>query len=1010
MLSSRDVRRQFIDFFRDRHGHAEVPSSPVVPHDDPTLLFTNAGMNQFKDVFLATGSREFTRAVDTQKCIRAGGKHNDLEDVGKDTYHHTFFEMLGNWSFGDYFKAQAIAWAWELLTQVWGLDPSRLHASYFQGDDSEGLKPDTEARDLWRQFLPDERIHPGNKKDNFWEMGDTGPCGPCSEIHYDDTPDQSGGPLVNAGDPNVIEIWNLVFIQFNRGGDGKLTPLPARHVDTGMGFERIVRFLQGKKSNYDTDVFSPLFVAIAEVTGAPAYAGSLTDPIDIAYRVIADHIRCLTFALTDGAVPSNEGRGYVLRRILRRAFRHGRQTLGLHEPFLYRLVPAVAEAMGDAFPELKKGSQRTAELIQQEEQSFGRTIDRGIALFGLAAAEAFEAQLEKEGKRRQVAPSDWEQRGDAWRDIFGNWEYKDERGSAVATMAILIEEAPRKCVLVNVPHDSSELKHLVKRFCDVQPQIAAADAFQLYDTYGFPLDLTQVMAEERGMTVDVEGFDKLMAEARQRSRAVGGEADARQSLVQIVQQQDLPATEFVGYTKTSLSIETPLELFVDTSGQYERTLEATAGQQVAVVVSHTPFYAEAGGQVGDTGWIEVDTAKVRVRDTLKVGDVYFHLGEIESGELGAIHAAKVTLKVDDERRRKIMANHTSTHILNRALRVYVNVEADQKGSLVDDEKLRFDFSHHAAVTLEQIEKVQKQANEDIAADLPVYYDYAPQQEALKIKNLRAVFGEKYPPRVRVVSIGAAVQDLLAKPNDDRWLNHSIEFCGGTHLSRTGEAQALVIVSEEAVGKGVRRITALTGAAARQAQTDAQMLLDRVRAIKQAQNSDEQNLPSEIAELSTAIEQATLPATARAGLRGELAELTEIVKQIEKKRSKEAAGQVVEIARKIADEQSGEVIVARVDDADGNQVRTAMDVIRSKHPAAALLLAGVADGKVSIVASVPAEKISKGLKAGDWVREVAKVVGGGGGGRPDMAQAGGKDPGKVDEAIETARAFASQKLA
>jgi len=384
VLTSKQIRQDFIDYFVKNAGHTFVPSSPVVPHDDPTLLFTNAGMNQFKDVFLGQGTRPYTRAVNSQKCIRAGGKHNDLEDVGKDTYHHTFFEMLGNWSFGDYFKAEAIAWAWDLLVNVWKLDPERLHATYFEGDPSENLQPDLEARDIWLKYLPPQRVHPGTKKDNFWEMGDTGPCGPCSEIHYDDTPDKVGTQLVNAGDPRVIEIWNLVFIQFNRGNDGKLTPLPAKHVDTGMGFERIVRVIQGKTSNYDTDIWTPIFDAIQKQAGTRQYTGKLDDHIDVAYRVIADHIRCLTMAITDGAVPSNEGRGYVLRRILRRAVRHGHQTLGVKDAWLHELVPTVVDTLGDAFPELKKNPERVALVIRSKEEAFLKTLDRGLQLYDIA--------------------------------------------------------------------------------------------------------------------------------------------------------------------------------------------------------------------------------------------------------------------------------------------------------------------------------------------------------------------------------------------------------------------------------------------------------------------------------------------------------------------------------------------------------------------------------------------------------------------------------------------------
>ncbi|MEX2388541.1 MAG: alanine--tRNA ligase [Phycisphaeraceae bacterium] len=937
MPASHEIRQQFIDYFRDKHGHTFVPSSPVVPHDDPTLLFANAGMNQFKDVFLATGKRDYTRAVNSQKCIRAGGKHNDLEDVGKDTYHHTFFEMLGNWSFGDYFKKEAIGWAWDLLTNVWGLDKTRLHVTVFAGDDREDLDRDEEAASLWRSEtdIDPAHIHLGDKKDNFWEMGDTGPCGPCSEIHIDLTPDKTGGPLVNAGDPRVIEIWNLVFIQYNRNAAGLLTPLPNKHVDTGMGFERLCAVLQGKTSNYDTDVFAPLFKAISNVTGARPYAGKMDDAVDMAHRVIADHIRTLTFALTDGAVPSNEGRGYVLRRILRRAFRHGRQTLDQHEPFLYKLVPAVVDAMRDAFPELAKNPQHVAEVIQDEEQSFARTIDRGIALFDEAA----------------------------------------KRGG---------------------------------------DRIRAEDAFMLYDTYGFPLDLTQVMAEERGLAVDVKGFNALMEEARTRSRAGGGAGtDARQSLIEIVQQQSLPATQFTGYDRTRDEVTTACRVFGHRqSNGYETLKELTAGMHGAVAVASTPFYAEAGGQVGDQGTITLDDGRTvfKVQDTIRVGETTFHLGLMEEGELAACDQCTLTLTVDEDRRRKIMRNHTGTHLMNLALRHHVSPTADQRGSLVDDEKTRFDFSHNEALKEDQVQAVEQHVREQIDADLPVYTNYAPQEEALKINGLRAVFGEKYPPKVRIVSVGVPVDDLLAQPDKPEWPKYSIEFCGGTHLQRSSDLEDFTIISEEAVAKGIRRVTAITGELAKQAHAAAQRLQRELDAMRgSTEDAAEQRDRNDISELVQEINGATIPLVARRRLHAAVADIQQALKEQDKQRNQAQTQTVVEDARELAESAEGDVIVARMDGVDGNVLRTAIDVLRKKRPDAALLLAGVESGKVAIVASVPEPRIKQGLKAGDWVREVAKVVGGGGGGRPDMAQAGGKDPSKIEDAIDTARQFAARKV-
>jgi len=915
MPSSNEIRQQFIDYFVQKCGHTFAPSSPVVPHDDPTLLFANAGMNQFKPYFLGTEQPPYPRAANTQKCIRAGGKHNDLEDVGKDTYHHTFFEMLGNWSFGDYFKAEAIDWAWDLLVNVWGLDPERLHATYFEGDESEGLEPDDEAKQLWLKYLPAERVHPFDKKDNFWEMGDTGPCGPCSEIHYDGTPGKDGGAKVNADDPDVIEIWNLVFIQFNRGQDGNLASLPAKHVDTGMGFERIARVLQDKTSNYDTDIFTSLFAAIQSVTGARGYDGgdgTLENPIDIAYRVIADHIRTLTFALTDGAHCGNIGRDYVLRRILRRAVRYGKQTLGVNEPFFYKLVPAVVDAMGDAFPELKKNPDKVAAELKDEEESFGKTLDRGIALFEQAAS-----------------------------------------GTNV---------------------------------------ISGDDAFELYATYGFPLDLTQLMADEAGKSVDVDSFNKRWEEHQQISKAGEDNTDLTGAMVEIVQKEKLGATEFVGYEDKQWAGKTSVRFFC-------------LGDLAGLVTGATPFYAESGGQVGDTGVITCEGGKLHVTDTQKVGDVFFHLGKLE-GDFPDGEEAELTFTVDQSRRDKIMANHTTTHVMNRALRCHVNKEADQKGSLVDEEKLRFDFSHGSALSTDEMEAVETQVNNDIAADLPVYYDFAPQEEALNINGLRAVFGEKYPPSVRVVSIGAPVKDLLANPDNSEWANLSIEFCGGTHLPKTGDAEGFVIVSEEAVSKGVRRITALTGAAAHQSTAQAEMLLSRAEALK---NATDQQLHDGVAEVSKALIEKQLPSLLRNKIRNELAELQKVLKQQEKAKAKETAGDVVEMARQVADEADGDLIVAKLEGIDGKMLRTAMDVICKKKPDSALLLGSVAGDKVAFLAAVPKPLIAKGLKAGDWVREVAKVAGGGGGGRPDMAQAGGKDPAKIDEALDTGKQFAAAKL-
>jgi alanyl-tRNA synthetase len=718
MRTANEIRQQFIDFFVKKHGHTAVPSSSVVPHGDDTLLFTNAGMNQFKDVFLGTGTRPYKRAVDTQKCIRAGGKHNDLDDVGRDTYHHTFFEMLGNWSFGDYFKKEAIAWAWELLTEVWGLDKSRLHATVFEGDAEFGLAPDDEAATLWRSEtdIDPTHIHRGNKKDNFWEMGETGPCGPCTEIHIDRTPDKSGGRLVNAGAAEVIEIWNLVFIQFNRGEDKKLAPLPAKHVDTGMGFERITALLQGKVSNYDTDVFTPLFEAIYLTTRAPAYTGKLDDLKDTAYRVIADHIRALTFALTDGAVPSNEKRGYVLRSILRRAERYGRQYLGTTEPFLHELVPTVVEVMGGAFPELKRKPGKVAQVIREEEQQFLRTLDRGIKLFQDVARRT-----------------------------------RDGGGTV----------------------------------------ISGDDTFDLHTTYGFFPDITQQMAAEVGMTVDMERYEERMRDFKEES------GKDRKKLVLTAVSGELPATDdsakYGSLSATGRLLGWVKDNAVIRSGRLEE------GEEGALLLDRTNFYAEQGGQVGDRGVIETATGRFTVQDTQKLGDSVVHLGVVRAGNLECGQPA--TLRVVD--RSATMRNHTATHLLNWALRHVLGNHVEQKGSLVDADKTRFDFSHDKPLAHEEITEIESLVNERILGDLPVTPVTRPLAEAKKIPGVRAVFGEKYPDPVRVLLIGAERPEQ-ATPE------HSVEFCGGTHLTRTGQAGFFKIISQEGVAKGVRRITAVTG--------------------------------------------------------------------------------------------------------------------------------------------------------------------------------------------------------
>lgn len=948
MRRADQIRREFLDFFAGK-GHAVVPASPVIPHDDPTLLFTNAGMNQFKDVFLGSGARPYKRAADTQPCIRAGGKHNDLDDVGLDTYHHTCFEMLGNWSFGDYFKAEAIEWAWELLTRVWGLDPTRLHATYFEGDPQQGVPTDTEARDLWQKIagLPDTHVHPGNRKDNFWEMGETGPCGPCSEIHIDLTPDKSGGKLVNAGDARVMEIWNLVFIQFNRNPDQSLTPLPARHVDTGMGFERVSAVIQGKRSNYDTDVFTPLFAAIREVTGAPAYGGSLPGPtptpaemVDVAYRVIADHIRTLTFAISDGCLPDKDGRGYVLRRILRRAVRYGWQCLNMHAPFVHKLVPAVTETLGEAFPGLRKNPERVVAALREEEESFGRTLERGIALFDEAA-------------------------GFAKRDHHG--------------------------------------------------EIRGADAFKLHDTFGFPIDLTQIMAGERGLRVDIGEYERLMEEAKSRARAAGRSGITALATLRADQITALGATDDgpkYSQDKLTATVQGVIRLEPDRAtilaGQ-----PLGPGDSGALVLDRTCFYAEQGGQVGDTGLITGGGVRFEVEATTRVGETVLHIGMLLSGEVRSGQALDLEVHPHRNQTRK---NHTGTHVLNWALREVLGEHVQQKGSLVDAEKTRFDFAHPRPLSGEEVERVEALCRAQIAQRLTVYDRNVPQSDALRINGLRAVFGEKYPELVRVVSIGVPVEELLARPEAPEWRKFSIEFCGGTHVRSSGEIEGLAITAEESVAKGIRRVVALTGSSADLASRVGQSHVQRAQELKRLSGAE---LGENLVALQNTLASAVIPLRDRAQIRDLIAELQGLVKQ----QQKAAAADSLAIARQRVEQliAAGEtvggvaVVVGEMPEVPAEQLKHAADIVRSKSGSAAVFF-GVRvagdeknPGKALLLAAMSDDLIKRGLKAGDLVKAVAPLVDGGGGGPPTLAQAGGKNPGRLDEALAAAREWILGKL-
>lgn len=961
VMTAAVVREQFISYFKERANHEFVVSSPVVPHNDPTLLFANAGMNQFKPAFLGQvepGSAldGVRRAVNSQKCIRAGGKHNDLDDVGKDTYHHTFFEMLGNWSFGDYFKEEAITWAWELLTKVWGIDPDRLYATYFGGNEELGVEPDLEAKEFWKRFLPEDRVLAFGMKDNFWEMGDTGPCGPCSELHFDSRPDAereslSGRALVNEDHPDVIEIWNLVFIQFDRQPGG-LKNLPAKHVDTGMGLERVVRVLQGKRSNYDTDVFGPLFDSIHRITGARAYMPGgdeavLKDSVNVAYRVVADHLRTLSFAIADGAVPSNEGRGYVLRRVLRRAVRYGRQTLGMERAWIFELVPSLCGIMGDMFPEIVEHSKRIQSVIRDEEESFGRTIARGIEHFDEAAERA--------------------------------------EGSVV---------------------------------------VSAEDAFRLHDTYGFPVDLTALMADERGMRVDEEGFTRLMEEARERSRAGGksggvGTIDLPTDAVESLGTLGVkPTNDALKFTSKMASATVRA---IWNGSDFDENVEAvgSAERRVGVVLDKTCFYSEMGGQVSDHGEMRVTreamagvgggAGEFAVEQVKRYGPYVLHVGRMKKGEIRV--GDVVELKLDRKRRGAVEANHTATHILNHALRGVLGEGVDQKGSLVGPDRLRFDFSHDAGMSDEELANVEAWVRERVDADLAVEAREVPLGDAQAIDGLRAVFGETYPDPVRVVSVGAPIDEMLAHASDAKWRGYSVEFCGGTHVARTGEIRSFVLVGEEGVSKGVRRIVGFTGEAAAGALAEGERIAGLV---KGAEELPDEHLSNQLSTVTAALDGAEIPVSVRASLRERVEALQGRAKQAAKASAARGREQAVESARAIADGATdGDAIVAVLDGAgdDRGALMSAMDSIKKTLPASSVMLLGVneEEGKIAIVAKVTEDGVSAGLKAGDWVRAASEACGGKGGGRPDSAQGGGTDVSQVRDAVSVARSLAAEKL-
>ncbi|KAI4356968.1 hypothetical protein L6164_000945 [Bauhinia variegata] len=942
---AKHVRDTFIKFFEEKN-HVNWKSSPVVPHNDPTLLFANAGMNQFKPIFLGTvdpntALSKLTRAYNTQKCIRAGGKHNDLDDVGKDTYHHTFFEMLGNWSFGDYFKEDAIGWAWELLTKVYKLPTDRIYATYFGGDEKAGLAPDFEARDIWHKFLPPSRVLPFGCKDNFWEMGDTGPCGPCTEIHYDRLGNRDAAKLVNNDDPTCIEIWNLVFIQFNREADGSLKPLPAKHVDTGLGFERLTSILQNKMSNYDTDVFLPIFDAIQLATGARPYSGKVgaddVDKVDMAYRVVADHIRTLSFAIADGSCPGNEGREYVLRRILRRAVRYGREVLKAKEGFFNGLVNVVVKVMGEVFPELKEHEVHIREVIKEEEESFGRTLLKGI--------EKFETAI---------------------RHVQG----KTLSGEAT---------------------------------------------FVLWDTYGFPLDLTQLMAEERGLLVDVEGFNSAMETARERSRnaqtkqaggAIVMDADATSRL----HKRGVDATDdsfkFVWFKDHETVIRA-----IYTGSEFLET--ANTGSDIGVVLESTSFYAEQGGQIFDTGSLESPSGLFQVHNVQVYGGFVLHIGSFYGGNDRFSVGDKVVCKVDYGRRTLIAPNHTCTHMLNFALREVLGTHVDQKGSIVLPEKLRFDFSHGKPVDADNLRRIESIVNEQIKAELDVFSKEVTLADAKRINGLRAVFGEVYPDPVRVVAVGQKVDDLLADPENDKWLSISSELCGGTHISNTREAKAFALLSEEGIAKGIRRITAVTTGCAYEAMKLAESL---DKEVDDAAKTEGTVLEERVAYLKNWVDAAPIPAAKKADIRTKIARLQDQVRKAQKLIAEENKRKAIKMTTEKAELAASDgktFCISYVDvGIDVAAVREAVTkVMEQKGFAVMVFSTDKTTNKAVVCAGVPEKGNNKGkLDVSEWLSNaMGPLKGRCGKGKGGLATGQGTDASHVDEAIDLAATFASMKL-
>jgi len=872
MLTAAQIRQQFLDFFASKQ-HDVVPSAPIVVKNDPTLLFTNAGMNQFKDYFLGNKVPANPRIADTQKCLRVSGKHNDLEEVGVDTYHHTMFEMLGNWSFGNYFKAEAIAWSWELLTKVYQLDKERLYVTIFEGDEKEGLPRDEEAYNEWKKWIAEDRILLGNKKDNFWEMGDTGPCGPCTEIHVDcRTPEEraavAGKDLVNNDHPQVIEIWNNVFIQFNRLKDGSLQQLPAKHVDTGMGFERLVRVLQGKTSNYDTDVFTGTIKAIEGITNKTYTAGD--DKQSVAFRVLADHIRAISFTIADGQLPSNTGAGYVIRRILRRAVRYYYSYLDYKQPLLFQLVPVLAAQFEHVFPELQQQLDFVSKVVKEEEDAFLRTLEKGLKRIN---------------------------------DILTT-----EKASGSGS-------------------------------------INGKEAFELFDTYGFPIDLTRLIAQENNLQVDEPGFEAEMAQQKARSRAAT--AIDTEDWVTV---NDVAHTSFVGYNTTETT----------TKVVKYRKVKAKGKEAYQIVLEATPFYAESGGQVGDSGILTIDGETVVIYDTKKENNLFIHFADAMPASVGG----NVIAKVNATRRHEITVHHSATHLMHAALRTVLGTHVAQKGSLVNEEHLRFDFSHFAKLTPEEIAQVEAIVNAKIRENVPVVIKEMSKDDAIAMGAM-ALFGEKYADTVRVVVIDP---------------NYSIELCGGTHVGSTGELGFFAIKHETAVAAGVRRVEAVCGAAAEQYIIEHMQLLQDIKvALKH---------PKDVLK---AIEQ-------------QQAEVSDLRKKLESLEAKQLAAIQASLVPQAITHHTYTFLGTQVEVSSADALRNlAVGIKTALGDVAVVVLTAAIDGKASVVIAAGDTAVANGVDAGKLIKTVvAPLIKGGGGGQKHLANAGGVDTAQLVQVVDAVK--------